>query len=57
VARPLTIGPAATGYPLAVVMSAVLLQEPRRITGDPGKAARYQFDMAFQWVTVNDRLD
>ncbi|MCW2904452.1 MAG: hypothetical protein JWO67_6717 [Streptosporangiaceae bacterium] len=57
VARPLTIGPAGTAYPQARVLSAVLQAEPRRIPGDPGKAARYQFDMAFQWVTIGDRLN
>jgi hypothetical protein len=57
IARPLTITLNGVVYPAAVVQSAYLTTRPRRITDDAGDYARYSFDLALQWVTVDDRLD
>lgn len=55
--RPLTITANGVSYPSAVVLSAYLATEPRRIYSDAADYSRYSMDVALTWVTVNDRLD
>lgn len=55
--RPLTITANGVAYPSAVVQSAYVGTEPRRIYSDAADYARFSMDLALTWVTVNDRLD
>lgn len=55
--RLLTITSGLLTYPPAVVISAYLMTEIRRIPGDPGDYAHYQFDMAMSWKTANEVLE
>lgn len=57
ISRPLTIAVNGVAYPTAVVQSAYVATAFRRIYDDQGDYARYQADLALEWVTVNDRLD
>ena len=54
--RILALTSGAGTYPAAVVQSAYLATEPRRIYSDPGAYARYQMDLALTWVTVGDQI-
>lgn len=55
--RPLVPVMNGVTYLAAVVQSAYLTTTFRRIYDDQGDYARYQADLALDWVTVNDRLD
>jgi hypothetical protein len=55
--RPLTITAGGVAYPSAVVQAAYFTREPQRMYEDAADYAHLSFDMAFQWLTVNDRLD
>jgi hypothetical protein len=55
--RPLSITVNGVTYPTAVVRSAYLATSFRRLYDDAGDYARYQADLALDWVTANDRLD
>jgi hypothetical protein len=57
ISRPLAIEVNGVSYPAAVVRSAYLATSFRRLYDDAGDYARYQADLALDWVTVNDRLD
>jgi hypothetical protein len=57
ISRPLVIDVNGVVYPPAVVKSAYMATTARRIYDDQGDYARYEFDLALTWVTVNDRLD
>lgn len=45
---------AGVPYPRAVVQTAYLLTEPRRMYSDAADYARYSMDLAIEWLTVND---
>lgn len=52
--RLLTISAGGATYPKAVVQTAYLVTEPRRVYHDPGDYAIYTFDLAMGWQTVAD---
>lgn len=51
VGRPLTMPHAA--YKLAVVRTAQILQQPRRIYADDADLAHYQLDLELQWISAS----
>jgi len=51
--RALTVTAKNVTYNPAVVLRTVMHTEPRRIYGDPGNYAVYQFDMGLTWKEVN----
>lgn len=55
--RPLTLAVNGVTYPTAVVRSAYLATTFRRVYDDQGDYARYQADLALDWITANDRLN
>jgi hypothetical protein len=57
ISRVLTINANGVTYPPAVVQSCYVLTEPRRMYDDAADYARFSFDVAFTWLTVNDRID
>jgi hypothetical protein len=48
---PITAG--TQTYPMARVLSARMLTEPRRTWSDQGDYAGYTFDLAFQWISAS----
>lgn len=46
--KPITL---PTGYPEVRVQAVYIATEAQRIAGDPGGFARYQLDLAVDWVT------
>ena len=57
ISRPLTITANGVAYPGANVMSAWVMTEPRRLYSDAADYAHYSFDVMFEWITTNDRID
>lgn len=57
ISRLLTLTAGDVTYPNATVQSAYLATPPRRLYGDGADYARYQMDLALQWITTGDRLD
>lgn len=54
--RPLTLTVSSVSYPGAVVISAYLATEFRRIYSDAADYARYQGDLALTWVTPGEQV-
>ena len=48
--RPVTL---PSGYPAARVLTAYLVQEPRRAYGDQGDYAHYVLDMVLNWTAAS----
>ena len=57
ISRLLTITAGGVTYPDGTVQTAYVATPPRRIYGDAGDYARYQMDLALQWITTGDRID
>jgi hypothetical protein len=55
--RLLTLTANGVTYPNATVQTAYVVTPPRRLYGDGADYARYQMDLALQWITTGDRLD
>ena len=55
--RSLTITVNRVQYPPAVVLAARLVTQPRRVWSDEGDYARYQADLALDWITPGYTID
>ncbi len=54
--RLLTITAGSVSYPIARVLSARMMTEPRRIWHDTGDYAGKSFDLALQWVSAGEEV-
>ena len=54
--RPLFITANGVTYPMARVLSAKMLTEPRRIWHDVGDFAGFMFNLALQWVASGEEI-
>lgn len=54
--RPLTLAAGGLMYPMARVLSAKMLTEPRRVWHDQGDYAGYLFNLALQWIAAGEEI-